>query len=173
MKGIIAISLKRLVAKEYGLDKWYDILERSGFSKYKLIKASDDLDEASFLNILESTCLELGITLEQAADAFGDFWVNEFAPEVYAFSYKNVNTAKEFILNMSSVHEKVVRDIENARPPTFKFNWKDDNTLLISYISHRNLAILMIGLLKGVSKYYNADLKIRLLSDDTAEVVFN
>lgn len=173
MKGIIAISLKRLVEKEYGLDKWYDILERSGFGKYKLIKASDNLDDAGFMNIVKSTCFVLDITLEQAADAFGDYWVNEYAPEVYAVYYKNIKTAKEFILNMNNVHRKVVLNLENARPPAFEYEWKDDNTLLISYKSHRNLAILMIGLLKGVSKYYNADLRIRLLSDDTAEVIFN
>lgn len=173
MKGIIAISLKRLVKKEYGLDKWYDILERSGFSKYKLIKASDDLDDAGFMKIIESTCVVLDITLEQAADAFGDYWVNEYAPEVYAVYYKNAKTAKEFILNMNTVHQKVVLNLENARPPTFEFEWKDDNTLHISYKSHRNLAVLMIGLLKGVSRYYNEDLQIRLISDNTAEVVFN
>ncbi|MCD4707325.1 MAG: heme NO-binding domain-containing protein [Candidatus Sabulitectum sp.] len=173
MKGIIAISLKRLVKKEYGLEKWYDILERSGFSKYELIKASDDLDDAKFLNIIASTCAVLDITLEQAADAFGDYWVNEYAPEVYSVYYKNAKTAKELILNMNNVHKKVVLDLENARPPTFEFEWKNDNTLLINYKSDRNLAILMIGLLKGVSKYYNEDLKIRLISDNTAEVVFN
>ena len=172
MKGIIAICLKRLIKKEYGLDKWYDILEMSGFDKYQLIKAADNLDDTRFMDIIKSTCEILNITLEQAADAFGECWINEYAPEVYGVYYRDVKTAKEFILNMDKVHKSVVTNLENARPPSFEYEWKDDNTLHITYKSHRNLAVLMIGLLKGVGRYFNEDLEIRLLSDDKVEVFF-
>lgn len=172
MKGIIGICLKRLIKKEYGLDKWYDILERAGFDKYLLIKASDNLDDAKFMDIIKSTCEVLNITLEQASDAFGEYWVNEYAPEVYATYYRGVKTAKEFILNMNEVHKSVVANLEDARPPSFKYEWKDDNTLHITYESNRNLVVLMIGLLKGVGKYFKEDLKIKMLSDHKVEVIF-
>lgn len=173
MKGIIAICLKRLIKKEYGLEKWYDILEGAGFDKYTLIKASDNLDDTKFMSIIKSTCEILDITLEQAADAFGEYWINEYAPEVYAVYYKGVKTAKDFILNMNKVHRSVVSNLEDARPPSFEYEWKDDNTLHVSYKSDRNLAVLMIGLLKGVGKYFNEDLSIRKVSDDKAEVIFS
>lgn len=172
MKGIIGICLKRLIKKEYGTDKWYDILERAGFDKYTLIKASDNLDDTRFMNIIKSTCEILDITLEQASDAFGEYWVNEYAPEVYGVYYRDVKTAKEFILKMNEVHKSVVSNLEDARPPSFEYEWKDDNTLHIGYKSHRNLVVIMIGLLKGVGKYFNEDLKIRMLTDNKAEVIF-
>lgn len=172
MKGIIAICLKRLIKKEYGLDKWYDILEKAGFDKFTLIKASDNLDDTRFMDIIKSTCEILNITLEQAADAFGEYWVNEYAPEVYEVYYRDVKTAKEFILNMDEVHKSVVANLKDARPPSFAYEWKDNNTLHITYKSHRNLAVIMIGLLKGVGKYFNEDLNIRLLSDEKVEVIF-
>lgn len=173
MKGIIAICLKRLIKKEYGLDKWYDILEGAGFDKYALIKASDNLDDTKFMDIIKSTCEVLDITLEQAADAFGEYWVNEYAPEVYAVYYRGMKTAKDFILNMNKVHKSVVANLEDARPPSFEYEWKDDKTLQINYKSDRNLAVIMIGLLKGVGTYFNEDLKIQMLSEHKVQVIFS
>ncbi len=78
-------------------------------------------------------CNVLGISLQQAADAFGEYWVCKFAPKTYPFYYKGINSAKEFLLNMDKVHELTTKNISGAMSPRFNYEWKDNKTLIMTY----------------------------------------
>ncbi|MCD4796510.1 MAG: heme NO-binding domain-containing protein [Candidatus Cloacimonetes bacterium] len=172
MKGIIAICLKNMIKDNYSIEKWNEILELSDIDPYIIINAVQDFDDDIILKMVDSTCKVLNISLEQAADAFGEYWMKTFAPKIYEVYFREVESAKDFILKMNKVHSSVTSNIPNAKPPKFKYEWKDDRTLVIEYISHRNLIDIMIGLIRGVGKYFDEELKVRKLSDTKAEVVF-
>lgn len=172
MKGIIAICLKNMIKDNYNIEKWNEILELSNIDPYIIINAVQDFDDDIILKMVDSTCKVLNISLEQAADAFGEYWMTTFAPKIYEVYFREVDSAKDFILKMDDVHKKVTKNIPNAKPPKFKYEWKDDKTLIIEYISHRNLIEIMIGLIRGVGKYFDEELKVKKLSDTKAEVVF-
>lgn len=70
--------------------------------------------------MLKNTCQVLGITLEQAAEAFSEYWVNVYAPKVYGIYYRGVNGARDFLLKMDEVHVKTTKTMENASPPRFE-----------------------------------------------------
>ena len=42
----------------------------------------------------------------------------------------------------------------------------------MKYKSHRNLIDFLVGLVKGVGKFYKEDLKVSKLSNDKVEIVF-
>ncbi len=172
MKGIIAVCLKNMIKDNYGIEKWNDISELSDIDPYIIINAVQDFDDDIILKMIDSTCKVLNISLEQAADAFGEYWMKTFAPKVYEAYYREVNSAKDFILKMDKVHRSVTSNIPDAKPPKFEYEWKDNKTLIVKYISHRNLIDIMIGLIRGVGKYFDEELKVRKLSDTKAEVVF-
>lgn len=172
MKGVIVKCLGDLVKEKFGKDKWEDALERSGLEKNTIFLATEDIEDVQILKIVDSVCKVLNISLIQAADAFGDYWVNVFAPRIYAPYYRGVNSAKEFLLNMDKVHLITTKTINNARPPRFDYEWKDDKTLIITYISKRRLIDFMVGLVKGVGKYYREDLMVTKLGLDKVKVVF-
>jgi len=172
MKGVIAVCLADLVKEKFGKDKWEQALEAAGLPKTTFFMPSTNLEDAVVLKVIDSVCNVMGITLEQAADAFGDYWVNTYAPKVYKVYYRGKETSREFLLNMEKVHKTVTETIADARPPRFEYQWKDDNTLIMRYKSSRNLIIFFIGLLKGVGKYFKEDLKISQAGPDKVQIVF-
>jgi hypothetical protein len=172
MKGIIANCLKELVCEKFGEEKWDEILDTSGFESTILIHPSEDIDDKIILTIIDSTCKVLNITLVQAADTFGEYWVNVFAPKVYSVYYKGSGCAKDFILQMNDLHKKVTKDIEGANTPGFDFKWMGDKNLIITYKSQRGLIDILVGIIKGVGIYYKEDLKVKKWGENKVEVIF-
>lgn len=172
MKGVIPKCLGDLVKEKFGKDKWEDALERSGLGKNTIFLATEDVDDTAVLKVVNSVCKVLNISLVQAADAFGAYWVNVFAPKIYAPYYRGVNSAREFLLNMDKVHVNTTETIKNAHPPRFEYEWKDDKTLIMKYKSPRGLIDFLVGLIKGVGIYYKEDLKVTKFGDDRVEIIF-
>lgn len=172
MKGVIVNCLAEMVKEKFGEDKWGDALEKAGLDRKSVFFTIQDVDDDAVLKVIASVCEVLNISLVQAADAFGDYWVNVFAPRIYQVYYDEADSAKDFLLNMDHVHQVSTESIAGARPPRFEYEWKDDKTLIMKYKSHRRLIDFMVGLIKGVGTYYKEDLKVTKLGDDRAEVVF-
>jgi hypothetical protein len=172
MKGVIVICLEELVKEKFGEDKWKDALGSSGLDRETTFLVTEDIDDIVVLKVIHSLCKILNISLIQAADAFGDYWINVFAPRIYQPYYDGVNSSKAFLSNMDRVHISTTKILPDAHPPRFEYDWKNDRTLVMTYKSKRGLIDFMIGLIKGVGKYFKEDLKVTKLGDDKVEIVF-
>lgn len=172
MKGIIAKCLKDMVVEKFGEKAWNDILVMSGMEKGMMIVSMGDLDDAVVLKMIESTCKVLGVSMAQAADVFGEYWVCHFAPKIYSAYYAGVETAKDFLLKMDEVHKITTSTIPNARPPRFEYRWESPKVLIMHYKSKRNLIDILVGLVKGVGKYFNTPLNVKKISNSSIQVIF-
>jgi hypothetical protein len=77
MKGTITNCLAALVVEKFGAEHWKAIpvdakVDPSTASLLRL--PTSDIDDAIVLALLDATCRVLGIPLEAAADAFGEYW---------------------------------------------------------------------------------------------------
>lgn len=172
MKGVIVLALKEMVIERFGMDKWKKALVKAGIKKEPLILPISNVGDQIFLSVVNSLCGVLGISFIQVADAFGDYWVSVYSQKIYRVYYENVKTAREFLLKMDSVHVASTKSIPGANPPRFEYEWKDEKTLIMKYKSRRSLIDLMVGLIKGVGKFYNEDLKVTKLGSDKVEIAF-
>jgi len=173
MKGLVAKSLEELVINKFGENHWKEILKKSNLPEDLKIYSHKDIPDEVIVNVIHNTCEELGITFEQAADAFGDYWINDFVSKKYFAFFKKGIKAKEFLLEMNRVHEKMTDKMENAHPPRFDFEDIDKNTLIMSYHSERNLEPIWLGIIKGVGRYYNEKLDLSLLAKNKVKIVFS
>ncbi len=173
MKGVIAICLKDMVEANYGADKWNTILETAAVDPKLSLMAFADIDDAVVLNILTATTKVLKITSVQAADAFGDYWVNVYAQKMYKGMFAGKNSAKELLLSMDNVHVGVTQNIKNSHPPRFEYEWKNEKTLIMTYKSERGLLDIFIGLIKGVGKLYKEKLIVSKIGTDKVQVQFS
>ena len=173
MKGVIADCLGKLVSNKFGKEKWQDSLELAGLPPYTSFLATQDIPDESIMKVIESVCKVLDINLQQAADVFGDYWMNDYAPHIYGVYYRQSKSAKQFLLNMDDVHRMTTENIPNAHPPRFTYEWEDDDTLIMNYESKRGLIIFLIGLIKGVGKYYKENLEVKQMGDNRVQVVFS
>ncbi len=172
MKGVILSCLADLVTEKFGEDKWKQCLERSGLDLHKTFFVAEDVNDETAVKVLESVCEVLEIPLDAAADAFGDYWVNEFAPRIYGAIYKGKKDAREFLLAMDGVHLDATRSIPNAHPPRFDYSWESDNVMIMTYNSHRGLIDILIGLVRGVGKRFGQHLEVTKISDTKVRILF-
>ncbi len=172
MKGVIAIALKELVVDRFGEHKWREALANAGIEREPLIFPVSDLDDALVLKVVSGVCSALDISMEQAADAFGEYWVSVYSQKMYKGFYDGCNTARDFLLKMDQVHVTTTQNIQGARPPRFDYQWENDNTLIMTYKSQRGLIGFMIGLIRGVGKFYNEKLVVDQIGDTKARITF-
>ncbi len=171
MKGTIICCLRDLVKEKYGQDKWENILVKAGYKNNVLFTPIMNIDDDKVVSLLNATCEELNITIQVAADAFGEYWMNNYAPKIYAVYFRKVGSAREFILRLNDMHKQITRNVPDARPP--KFNYEEgDNYLIVEYVSHRNLMEVFIGLVKGIGKHFNENLQIEQISDNKIKIIF-
>ena len=120
MKGTIIVCLRDLVITQFGKDQWDKSMLDAGFSPDAMVLAIADIDDSQVVRLLEALCENLGITLAQAADAFGDYWVNVYSQKLYSHYYRKHPTARDFLLGMDRVHVELTARIPNAKPPRFR-----------------------------------------------------
>jgi hypothetical protein len=172
MKGVIAICVAELISNKFGQDKWELILEKTGLDKNTRFLASQDIEDKTIMAVIRNIGEVLHLSLPEIADAFGDYWINEFAPKIYPAFFTGVTSAKILLVKMDTIHNITTKNIPNAHPPRFEYTWKDAKTLIMTYKSHRGLIDIMVGLIKGVGKRYKEDLKVTKISDTQVEIVF-
>lgn len=172
MKGTIVKCLEELVESQFGKDKWEKSLEDAGLRKTTMFITVSDVDDAQVMKVVGAVCDNLGISLAQAADAFGDYWVNTYSQKMYGQFFQKNKTAKDFMLDMDNVHVTMTKTMKDAKPPRFNFEWKDTKTLVVNYSSDRGLIDFAIGLTKGVGKYYKEQLNVFKLSPNKFQIDF-
>jgi hypothetical protein len=126
MKGTIVKCLEELVVTQFGQDKWEQALEGAGLDSFTVFWPRADFDDELVLELVGSVCDTLNVSLAQAADAFGDYWVNVYSLKMYPLFYEKHKTARDFLLDMDSVHVQMTNVMENARPARFRYEWQDD-----------------------------------------------
>ena len=173
MKGSIPDALQELIKKNHGgPGVWKQILKDAGLSPDFKIYAHRDVDDETVKKLINSTATVLKIPYEAAADAFGDHWMTEYAPQKYFAFFNRVDSAKEFLLQMGRVHEKITANIENARPPKFTYEQLDEKNMTMQYHSDRHMDRVFVGLVKAVGHYYKEDIKVLRLSQDKVKITF-
>jgi len=172
MKGVIMKCLGDLVTEKFGKAKWQEALEKAGAHKETVFLATSNVDDQLTMKAIGSVCEVTGLTPAEAADAFGEYWVNVFAPKIYSVHYRGVTSARDFLLKMDEIHRFTTATIPDAHPPRFAYEWTSPNTLVMGYESQRGLIDILVGLIKGVGKRFGENLQVSKLGTNRVQVVF-
>ena len=173
MKGVIVRCLYGLIKSDFGKDKLKEIMQLSGENPYTVVNATSDIDDHRVFQLFENTCKILNLSKQEVCDAFGNYFVNTFAPKMYSVFYGRFKSAKEFITGMDEVHDIVTRNIINSHPPRFTIENVDENTIIVNYKSDRDMIDFYVGLVKGVGNYFNTTIGIKKLSQEKVELTFD
>lgn len=165
MKGSIAQCAEELVRTRFGDATWDEVCAQAGLRRDTYFMPAADIDDRAVLRVIEAIGSVCELGPEQVADAFGEYWVCEYASRQYPAYFRGASSARELLLKMDTVHELVTRSVPKARPPRFVYTWSDENTLVIEYRSARQLTGLLIGLIKGVGTHYGERLAVRALGN--------
>ncbi len=172
MKGVIVNCFEELVNSRLGKKFWQCALEDAGLKQMTLFLVFDDIDEAVVMKLVASVMRQANLSLPQLADMFGEYWVMEYSQKMYPQYYAKHTTAKSFLLGLDELHVGITKKMATARPPRFTYAWKDDHTLIMRYISQRNMLDFAAGLVKGIGKFYHETLDVKRIGTDQLQVTF-
>jgi hypothetical protein len=172
MKGIIVECLGKLVTAQFGQEMWEKSLQDVGLSPHAVFWPTSDVDDAIVMKLITVACKNLDLSLDQLADAFGEYWINSHTRYAYPQYHARHSTARDFLLDLNNIHVEMTRTLKDAQPPQFDFAWEDDKTLVVDYKSHRGLIDFVVGLARGVGKYYKEELIVSKEGADKVKVVF-
>ena len=172
MKGTIANSVAEMVTEKFGKDKWEKILSLADLPKDTVFFPVQDFDDGVVMKVFDSLCHMFDIPLAKAADIFGEYWVTVYAPKYYHLVYEFAPTAREFLLGLDDMHKQMTKSLPGAHPPHFEFEWQGEKALIVKYYSSRGLIDFVVGLAKGVGKFYQEPLKVTKIANDRVEVIF-
>jgi len=172
MKGLIIKCWGEFVTARFGKEKWGEVLENTGYSKYKIPVASEDMDDAKIEKGFLASSNILGISFKETVDLFGDYFINTYTQKLYPQFYRKNDTLKKALSDIDDYHKKVSQILGNARPPRLTCEWSDENKVTLHYKSHRNMFNFMLGLLRGLCKHYNENPKISIAGHDKVEIIF-
>ena len=173
MKGVISICLTEMIMAKFGDKKLMEILQMANLSKYTRFLPIENVPDEDVLAIFNAACENLNLSLEKMAEMFGVYWCVIYAPKIYRPYFESAKDAKSFLLAMQRIHAKVTLVISNATPPAFEYIDEAPNRLIMKYISKRNLQTIWIGVIKGVGVAFNEKLDLKMLDENTVEIIFS
>ena len=163
-----------MVIQKYGTGAWEKVLEMSGLPKDTCIVPTENAHDEIIGEVLNNLCRVLDISIMQASEAFGEYWVGNYAPKMYSNFHILAPTARDFLMKLNDIHAKVVKTMKETGEscvPRFKCKW-DGESLLLTFDSKKGLTPFLVGLIKGVGKYYDEEVVVSMWSDNTMLIKF-
>jgi hypothetical protein len=169
MYGIINKSIEELVIANFGAEKWDAIRERSGIDIDFFVSNEPYDDDITFV-LAQAVAEEMGLTLGQVLEAFGEWWVLKTTKEKYAgLMMAGGSSLVEFLENLPVFHNRVMLVYPKLTPPEFKVSNKTQNSILVHYYSKRiGLTEFVRGLMIGLGKLFETPVEVELLASKNA-----
>lgn len=164
MYGIVNKAIEDLVTENYGSEKWDKVKERSQVHVDFFISNEPYNDDITY-KLAAAASEELNIGLGDVLHAFGEWWILRTGKEKYgAMMSAGGSSLREFLINLPVFHTRVMLMYPKLTPPEFKVSDITADSLLVHYFSKREgLQDFVRGLLSGLAKMYNTEVKIDLL----------
>ncbi|MCC5920614.1 MAG: heme NO-binding domain-containing protein [Cyclobacteriaceae bacterium] len=172
MKGTIHKCLGEVITRDFGQEKWGEILVTAGMPKYQTFNLNDNVDEQQSLLVFSSCSKVLNKSRGEIYDLFGEYWICHYAPREYSSWYNGVNSSKDFIRKIDRIHVLVGNHFSSAEPPLFIVKDISEDILLVNYISKRGMIDLYISLVKGLGIYFEEKIFIEKVSDTQVKLTF-
>ena len=160
VKGTIPKCLEEMVRHNHGEPAWSRVRERAGLPRWHSFLTTEDVPDERVKELFGVVASVLGSTVPRVMEDFGMFWGSRYAPDIYGVYYRRATSARELLTSVAQIHRETTSRMPDARPPDFRYEWLDDRTLVMEYRSHRGLAGLMPGLVRGVAAYYDESVSV-------------
>lgn len=154
MHGVIVTNFKRYLDECMGTDAWGEVVSTAGLQgkTYLPVALYPDEEMEALLRAAESAT---GLRRDDLLADFGE-WVIGPLITMYQPMIPARWDAMTFLLNMQQIHERILRLKDPAATaPNIEVHKRGDDTLEIHYRSHRNMAAMIHGSVKGVAAYFN------------------
>ena len=152
MKGIVFNLLETVVHREFGEEKWDQLLDAAGVDgAYTSLGSYDDAD---MIKLVQAASADLDLPPDAILRWFGRKAMPILA-ERYPHFFRAHQNTRSFLLTLNSIiHPEVRKLYPGADVPEFDFSSSSDDDLTMGYMSGRKLCALAEGFIEGASDHF-------------------
>lgn len=159
MHGMVFAELQKYVTEKLGPEAWKKLIQEAkvGGKIYLTVQAYDDGEMVSLVAAASK------VTGQPASAILEDFgqWVVKDLVKIYKTLIKPEWKTLDLIENTEKAIHTVVRTRNpGAAPPELRCVRTGPKEVVITYESRRKLCAFAVGLVKGIGKLYNENMKI-------------
>ncbi|MCC9134976.1 heme NO-binding domain-containing protein [Pontibacter silvestris] len=165
MHGFIFLQFKKFIQQEKGLQAWHSLIQNSNVSRgqFAATEIYPDEDLKALVNTAATTW---NIPVSTLLEQLGSFLVPDLIDIYQLYINPTWRTLDLVEQTENSMHRAVRVSAPEATPPVLHVTRINATKLIIDYHSQRRMAQLAIGIIKGVSTYYNEADKISILMQE-------
>jgi hypothetical protein len=165
MYGIVNKAIQGLITENFGEEVWQNVKEESGVN-HDIVFSNESYPDEETFKLAEAASKVLKKDINDIFIAFGEYWVLKTGPQSYgSLMQAGGSTFKEFMVNLPNFHNRVILIYPKLQMPEFLMTDVTDNSLVCHYYSSRQgLKYFVLGLLQGLGKMFNTELKIKIIN---------
>ncbi|WP_157593659.1 heme NO-binding domain-containing protein [Pontibacter actiniarum] len=172
MHGSIFVFLKRFVENSYDFSTWIRLSEETGINR-TMYQMNEMYPVQELTAVVEALSTLSGKDKYQVLEEFGTFLVTDLLLIFKKFVDPSWGTFEMIQYTEQYLHGAVRRQDERTNPPRLFVTKVNKNLLVVDYYSKRRMASIAVGIIKGITIYFNeaADYKVWPVTDLEAERV--
>ena len=154
MHGTIITLLRRYVQTQYDHSTWVRLMELSGLEDVVYDHKTVYPDEHIYALVGQAAEMT-GLSAGELHEKFGEYLVPDLMymyQKLLKPEWKTLDMLEHTELMM---HKQVLREHTENLPPVLEASRLGPNELMIDYVSPRRMSGLAVGIVRGVTSYYD------------------
>jgi hypothetical protein len=163
MVGLIHKILFDLLEETGGTEAVLEVKRKAGVDEDKAFRMDEVYDDQEWQRLLGAACDVLGVTQEQAEEAYADFFCKD-AMKRWPMWFSMSKTAREFLERQPKIHNGFatgVRDHKAGQAINDKFDLEQaEHGIVMHYRSPNQLCGFYIAMARWIINHYGDDASI-------------
>ncbi|MBH1939628.1 heme NO-binding domain-containing protein [Mobilitalea sibirica] len=168
MKGTVVSSWIESCKKLYGNEIVKQAMITHNVSADKIFSPLEDVEDKIAIGIINQIGQLAGKDDKEIWTIMGEENIKTFS-QIYPGFFRH-ESAYQFLKSMNDVHVIVMKRFKGAVPPILDVTPISSHEILFVYRSKRGMGNYLIGLISGVSKYFNEKIDVEILSKTPDEL---
>ena len=167
MHGLIFVTWEKFLADRFGEALLRQYRTALGESAATAPLASRTYDDATLLAGVGAACQLTRLPADTLLREYGRYFIlNGLTSHLCAYLLTQVHSGCDLLLTMREAHAQMRRTPESLTPPVFSYEILsgDQNHLVLSYDSPRQVCAVLIGAIEGAAERYGEQVTIAELS---------
>ncbi len=158
MYGLVNEAVRNLVITNAGEDTWNQIRTKAGVEVESFSRMDQYPDDLTY-RLVGAASEVLGAPADAIMEQFGEFWIRYTGREGYGHLFDIAgNSFRDFLFNLDALHTRVGDNFKDLRPPSFKCEDVNEQTIRMHYLTERpGLCPMVLGLLRGLADHFETE----------------
>ena len=165
MKGIVFTEFLELVENEFGLDVVQQIIDECELDSEGVYTSVGTYSHKDMFKMVAKLSEIKGLPVPALLMVFGEYFFTTLKTKYPMFMEKPnlfsfLNSIDQYI------HPEVLKLYPDAELPRFEAEMKDENEMMLNYMSSRKMSDLAIGLIKGAANHFEEDVDVVKIGEE-------